>query len=63
MNEKIVQIKESEVIQSIVDNKTVYLVNLDRVTIVDLSKKTIAQIREDFGNSRYVYFIMEGENE
>lgn len=63
MNKKIIQITEEEVIPSIVDNKTVYRVNLDRVTIIDLSSKSVANIRNDFGNDRFVYFVMEVENE
>ena len=63
MNERIVQITEDEVIQSIVDNKTVYRANLDSMKICDLACKSIATIRNDFGKARYVYFIMEVENE
>ena len=63
MNEKIVQITEKEVIPCIVDNKTVYRVNLDRLTMCDLASKTINTIRNDFGNAHFVYFVMEGKNE
>ena len=63
MNRKMVQITEEEVIPSIVNDKTVYRVNLDRVTVIDLSNKSVNQIRNDFGNANFVYFIMEDENE
>lgn len=63
MDNKIVQITEEEVIPCIVDNKTVFRANLDKLTMCDLASKSIAQIRKDFGNARYVYFVVEGENE
>ena len=64
MNEKIVQITEEEVIPCIVDNKTVFRANLDKLTMCDLASKSVAQIRKDFdSNVRYVYFVVEGENE
>lgn len=63
MNEKIVQITEEEAIPCIVDNKTVFRANLDKLTMIDLSTKSVAQIRKDFGNARYVYFVVEGEND
>lgn len=63
MNERIVQITEEEVIPCIVDNKTVFRANLDKLTMCDLASKSVAQIRKDFANARYVYFVVEGENE
>lgn len=63
MNEKIVQITEEEVIPCIVDNKTVFRANLDKLTMIDLSTKSVAQIRKDFGNARYVYFVVEADYE
>lgn len=63
MNERIVQITEEEVIPCIVDNKTVFRANLDKLTMCDLASKSIAQIRKDFGNAHYLYFVVEGENE
>lgn len=63
MNEKIVQITEEEVIPCIVDNKTVFRANLDKLTMCDLASKSIAQIRKDFGNTRYVYFVVEADYE
>ena len=63
MNEKIVQITEEQVIPCIVENKTVFRANLDRLTMCDLASKSIATIRNDFGKSRFVYFVVEGENE
>ena len=63
MSEKIVQITEEEVIPCIVDNKTVFRANLDKLTMCDLASKSIAQIRKDFGNARYVYFVVEADYE
>ena len=59
MNKKMIQITEEEVIPCLVDNKTVYRVNLDRVTIIDLSNKSVNNIRNDFGKGAFIYFIME----
>ena len=63
MNEKIIQITEEEAIPCIVDNKTVFRANLDKLTMIDLATKSVAQIRKDMGNARFVYFVVEGENE
>ena len=63
MNERIVQIKEEEAIPCIVDNKTVFRANLDRLTMIDLSTKSVAQIRKDFGTARYIYFVVEVDYE
>ena len=63
MIEKIVQLTEDQVIPCIVDNKTVFRANLDAMKICDLASKSIATIRNDFGKARYVYFVVEGENE
>ena len=63
MNERIKQITEEEVIPCIVDNKTVFRANLDRLSMCDLASKSIAQIRKDFGNARYVYFVVEADYE
>ena len=63
MNEKIIQITEEEAIPCIVDNKTVFRANLDKLTMIDLSTKSVAQIRKDFGNARYVYFVVEADYE
>ena len=63
MDIKIKQITEDEVIPCIVDNKTVFRANLDRLTMCDLSSKSVATIRNDFGKARFVYFVVEGENE
>ena len=59
MNKKMIQITEEEVIPCLVDNKTVYRVNLDRVTIIDLSNKSVNHIRNDFDKGAFIYFIME----
>lgn len=53
------QLKESEVIQAIVDDKDVIRVNLDNMKSCNLASKSIATIRKDFGNADYVYFIVE----
>ena len=45
MNEKIIQITEEEAIPCIVDNKTVFRANLDKLTMIDLSTRSVAQIR------------------
>ena len=64
MNERIVQITEEQVIPCIVDNKTVFRANLDKLTMIDLSTRSVAQIRKDMStNIRFVYFVVEGENE
>ena len=63
MNEKIIQITEEEAIQCIVDNKTVFRANLDKLTMIDLSTRSVAQIRKDFGNARYIYFVVEADYE
>lgn len=56
---KIKQLKESEVIQAIVDDKKVVRVNLDNMKACNLASKSIATIRNDFNNADYVYFIVE----
>ena len=53
------QLKESEVIQAIVDGRIVVRVNLDKMVACDLGDKTINTIRRDFGSANYVYFIIE----
>ena len=63
MDNKIVQITEEEVIPCIVDNKTVFRADLTKLTMCDLASKSVNQIRKDFGNARFVYFVVEGENE
>ena len=64
MNEKIIQITEEEAIPCIVDNKTVFRANLDKLTMIDLSTKSVAQIRKDMTtNTRFVYFVVEANYE
>lgn len=63
MNNKIKQITEEDVIPFIVDNKTVFRADLDRLKMCDLSSKSVANIRKDFGNANYVYFVVEDEND
>ena len=64
MDNKIKQITEEEAIPCIVDNKTVFRANLDKLTMIDLSTKSVAQIRKDMTTTtRFVYFVLEGENE
>lgn len=53
------QLKESEVIQAIVDDKDVIRVNLDNMKLCNLASKSIATIRNDFGSVDYIYFIVE----
>lgn len=53
------QLKESEVIQAIVDGRTVVRVNLDKMVACDLANKSVNTIRRDFGSANYVYFIAE----
>lgn len=64
MNEKIVQITKEQVIPCIVDDKTVFRANLDKLTMIDLSTKSVAQIRKDMTtNIRLVYFVVEADYE
>ena len=53
------QLKESEVIQAMVDGHIVIRVNIDKMVACDLANKTINTIYNDFGSDKYVYFIAE----
>ena len=53
------QIKETEVIPAIVEDKKVVRVNLNLMKICNLATKSIEAIRKGFDSNDYVYFIVE----
>lgn len=63
MDRKIKQLKSSEVLEAIVDNKKVIRINLDTETACDLSNKSINVIRRELDKDCYVYIVEEGDNE
>lgn len=63
MDRKIKQLKASEVLGAIVNDKRVIRVNLDSAGACNISKKSIESIKKDLENDSYIYIVEEVENE
>ena len=63
MDRKIKQLKSSEVLGAIVDNKRVIRINLDTETACDLLNRSINLIKRELEKDCFVYIVEEGENE
>lgn len=63
MSKKIKQLKASEVLEAIVNDKKVIRINIDTETACDLSNKSINVIKKELAKDCFVYISVEGENE
>lgn len=63
MDRNIKQLKSSEVLGAIVDDKKVIRINLNTAIACDLSNKSINVIRRELDKDCYVYIVEEGDNE
>ena len=63
MNRKIKQLKASEVLEAIVNDKRVIRVNLNTAGACDISGKSVNVIKKDLEKDSFIYIVEVGEND